>query len=233
MNKVELKTKDQTTMTCYFSEPKTKVQAGVIILQEAFGVNAHIQELTLKFAKEGYLAIAPELYHRTAESGWTCDYNNFKAAENHFSAINENGIIEDVGACYDWIHERYQIQEIASIGYCMGGRASFIANSSVPLKAAISYYGGRIVPNYLSLASSQRAPLLFFWGGQDTGIPQEQIRSLTEALTASKKTYTNIVISDAGHGFSTDDRASFHPLASQLAWATSLEFLKINLVTKN
>ncbi len=232
MKTISLKVSSQTQMTCHVSEPKQTARAAVIVLQEAFGVNDHVQKLTERFAGEGYLAIAPELYHRTAPPGWTCDYKDFKtAAEPHFAGISERGLIEDVRACYDWAVDAHKIKSIGCTGYCMGGRASFIANSEVPLTAAVSYYGGRIVPSHIHLSAKQIAPLLFFWGGKDANILPDQIRRLNESLTEAKKPFTNIVISDADHGFFTDDRSSYNPIASRLAWATTMEFFKIHLLS--
>jgi carboxymethylenebutenolidase len=232
MQKIQLKTLEQTEMTCFFEEPHGQsARAAVIVLQEAFGVNEHIQNIVKSFAKQGYLAIAPELYHRTAPSGWTCGYTEFNLAGPHFSAIHEDGVIADVQTCYDWLKGR-SIERVATIGFCLGGRASFLANSKVPLDAAISFYGGGISPKYLLLAERQIAPLLFFWGGKDKHILSDQIQDLKSALTLANRSFVNIEMADADHGFFCDQRPVFHRASADLAWATTLEFLKQNLTAK-
>jgi carboxymethylenebutenolidase len=228
MQKIELKTSDQSSMTCYFEDPKAQALGGIIVLQEAFGVNEHIQNIVKSFSEQGYLAIAPELYHRTAPSGWVCGYQEFNLAGPHFSSINESGIIADVQACFEWLNLR-EIQNIATVGYCLGGRASFISNSQVPLKAAVSYYGGGIAPKFLSLAEKQIAPLLFFWGGKDKHILVEQIQNLKLALSQAERPFVSVEIAAADHGFFCDQRPAFHRASAELSWATTIEFLKQNL----
>ncbi len=229
MKKIQVQTADQSQMTCVVGEPQSSPRAGLILLPEAFGVNLHIQDLVKRFANEGFLTIAPELYHRTAPSGWTCGYGEFHLVSPHLSAVNEAGITADVEACFDWLKSK-GVNAVASIGYCLGGRASFVANSKVSLKAAISYYGGAIAPQYLHLAEKQNAPILFFWGGKDKHIPPEQIRTVTDALTKVGKSFVNIEISDADHGFFCDQRPAFNRKAADLSWTTSLQFLKQHLV---
>jgi len=232
MKSISLKVIDKpksTEMMCYVSEPKTKAKAGIIVLQEAFGVNNHIKDLTKRFAEEGYVAIAPELYHRTAPVGWTCDYQDFTPARPHISALKEDGTVADVQACFDWLTTSANLSAVACVGYCLGGRAAFISNSKIPLKAAISYYGGRIAPDHLNLAAKQIAPLLFFWGGQDKHIPPEQIHTVMAALSEAKKSFINVEISYADHGFFCDERGTYNKAAAQLSWTTTIEFLKSHM----
>jgi carboxymethylenebutenolidase len=100
-----------------------------------------------------------------------------------------------------------------------------VANSALPFKAAISFYGGRIAPDLLPRAPELHAPMLFFWGGLDTHIPPEQIRAVTDTLTQAKKTFVNVEISDAGHGFFCDAREAYKETAARQAWTLSLSFL--------
>jgi carboxymethylenebutenolidase len=107
----------------------------------------------------------------------------------------------------------------------MGGRMSFLAASTVPLRAAISFYGGGIAPALLPRAANLSAPMLLFWGGLDKHIPPEQIRTVLDELKRVGKTYVNVEISDADHGFFCDARASYNAIAADLAWMLSLKFL--------
>ncbi|MBC7465677.1 MAG: dienelactone hydrolase family protein [Bdellovibrio sp.] len=226
MEEITLSIADGSKMRAYVARSEKKPTAAVIVFQEAFGVNHHIKDLAKRFAANGYLAIAPELYHRTAPAGFTVGYNEFAAVGNHFSAINENDIHDDAQACFDWLTKMENIKTVSTVGHCLGGRVSFIANATLPLACAISYYGGRIAPGYLHLAKTQKSPLLFFWGGLDQHIPNDQIQDINHALTESKKKFTCVQISDADHGFFCDERASYNAVAAREAWALTLQFLK-------
>jgi carboxymethylenebutenolidase len=185
-----------------------------------------MKRLTQDFANDGYLSVSPELYHRTAAPGFTLSYTDFQTqALPHFSAMTPEGMIHDVQGCYDWLKSEDQQLPVAAIGYCMGGRVAYIANSSVNLSCAISYYGGRIVPAHLDLAEKQKSPILFIWGGLDKGIPTEQIQSLNKAMTAAQKNFICLEFSKADHGFSCDERPSFNKIATEQAHAITSQFL--------
>ena len=119
-------------------------------------------------------------------------------------------------------------EAVGTVGFCLGGRVSYVANTFLPLKAAISFYGGGI-NNLLSRASNMHAPHLFFWGGKDKHIKREHITALDETLSAAGKEFINVLFSDADHGFFCDKRAAYHPKAAGEAWELMRAFLKNNL----
>ena len=224
---VALLVSDSTTMNAFVATPADGGQLpGLIVFQEAFGVNPHIRDVTQRFAKQGYVAIAPELFHRSGP-GFEGAYDNFPACLPHMQALTPEGLISDARAAFDWLQKNPRVSpnRTASVGFCMGGRVSFLTNSAVPLKAAISFYGGGLGPVLLPRARQLHAPMLFFWGGLDSHIPPEQIRSLLDAMTEAKKTYVNVEFSDADHGFFCDARRSYKETAAQQAWDLSLRFL--------
>jgi len=227
--KITLQVADGTQMDAYVSRPEKQGSSipGLIVLQEAFGVNAHIRKVADRFAEQGYLAIAPELFHRTAR-GFEGDYNNFNSVTPHMRAMTTEGAEADLRATFEWLKKQPAVQadSISSVGYCMGGRISFLANAILPLRAAASYYGGGIAPGLLDRAPTLHAPMLFFWGELDKHIPPEQRAAVIGSLEKAGKQYVNVEFSDAGHGFNCDERASFQPRASRRAWALLLEFLK-------
>jgi carboxymethylenebutenolidase len=108
----------------------------------------------------------------------------------------------------------------------MGARASFVANSVLPLRSAVSFYGGGIAPGLLDCAEKQHGPLLLFCGGLDKNITMEHRKATTDALTAAHKSYVNVAFAQANHGFFCDERASYHPDAARQSWALTLEFLR-------
>jgi carboxymethylenebutenolidase len=222
---IDLAVGDGTTMRAYVAAPQEATSTparGLLVFQEAFGVNAHIRDVTDRFAAQGFLAIAPELFHRTAP-GFDCAYTDFPKAVPQLEAITEQGLDADTRAAYGWLEKKVG-GNIASVGYCLGGRVSFVANSGLPLKAAVSYYGGRI-PTVLHRATTLNAPMLFFWGGLDHHIPEEQHQQVIKGVRDANKTFVDVVFSSADHGFFCDARTSFHPAAAAQAWALTLAFL--------
>jgi carboxymethylenebutenolidase len=225
--KVTLQVADGTTMNAFVASPGDAGKfPGLLVFQEAFGVNPHIRDVTQRFAKQGYVAIAAELFHRSGP-GFEGTYDNFPACMPHMQALTPDGLTKDVQAAFDWLQKSPRVLPncTASVGFCMGGRVSFLANSAVPLKAAISFYGGGIAPALLHRASEIHAPMLFFWGALDSHIPADQIRSVIDAMKEAKKTYVTVEFSDADHGFFCDARASYKETAAKQAWDLSLRFL--------
>jgi carboxymethylenebutenolidase len=232
-NYVELPVADGTIMYAYTAQPSGKgLFPGLLLFQEAFGVNHHIRNLADRFAAEGYVVIAPELFHRTASRGFEGNYTDFTSVAPHMQALKEELTEQDVRSAYDWLQNNPNVQKgnIASTGYCMGGRVSFLANAILPLKAALSYYGGRIAPDLVKRAPSLHAPMLFFWGGLDKHIPAEQISAVMGELKAAGKNFINVEISYADHGFFCDEKASYNPKAAAEAWALTLSFLQQTLI---
>lgn len=227
-DKPTLRVSDGSSMNAYVARPDdSSSHPGIIVLQEAFGVNSHIRNVCDRFAAEGYVAIAPELFHRTAP-GFEGDYNNFPSVMPHMQRMTNEGAAVDLSAAFEWLHSQKNLQQdhIFSVGYCMGGRMSFLANATLPLNAAASFYGGGIAPGLLDRASQLHGPMLFCWGGLDKHIPHEQRQAVTDALRKAGKTYVNVEFSDADHGFNCDERASYQPRAARQSWALLLEFLR-------
>jgi carboxymethylenebutenolidase len=227
--KVELAVADGTRMAAYVARPEQSgPHPGLLVFQEAFGVNHHIRNVTERFAAEGYVAIAPELFHRTAPTGFEVSYTDLAAIMPHLQAVKTETAEADIHAAYEWLRTNVEVKanEISSVGFCLGGRVSFIANSVIPLYAAVSFYGGGIAPGLLDRAAKLHAPSLFIWGGLDKRITPEQRQAVTEALSAEKKVYVNVEFSNADHGFFCDERAAYEPHSARQAWALTLEFLR-------
>jgi carboxymethylenebutenolidase len=207
-NWVSLPVADGTTMRAYVAKPQEgRPRAGLLVFQEAFGVNAHIRDITERFAREGYHSLAPELFHRTGP-GFEGDYTNFEVAMPHVRALREQDLEADARAAYAWLDASLGTAgtPIACIGFCMGGRVSFLTNSLLPVKAAVSFYGGGIAPNpmiagLLSRAGDLHGPQLLFWGGLDRHIGPEQTQAVSEALRKAGKPFVNVEFADADHGF--------------------------------
>jgi carboxymethylenebutenolidase len=223
---------DGTSMQVYTVIPEgTGPFPAIILGQEAWGVNKHIRSVADRLGSEGFVVIAPELFHRTAPTGFeSSDYADFSAVMPHFQGVNLETIQHDVKASYDWLVAQAGVikDKIASMGFCIGGRVAFIANATLPLAAGISYYGGG-ADQLAHLSPGLHGAHLFFWGGLDTHIPQEARKTIIDSVEAAGKSYINVVISYADHGFNCDVRASYNKDAAAEAWALSLAFLRNKL----
>lgn len=225
---ITLNVADGTTMSAYVATPEGTAKApAMMVFQEIFGVNPNIRDIAERFARIGYVAIAPELFHRTAP-GFVGPYSDLQACMPHMQAMTPDGNIADARAAYDWLQKnpRVAANATASIGFCMGGRVSFLANSALPLSAAISFYGTAIAPGFLSRAAQQHGPALFFWGGLDARITRDQTRAVVDAMTEAKKTFVNVDFSDADHGFFCDARANYKETAAKQAWELLVKFVE-------
>jgi carboxymethylenebutenolidase len=228
---VSLTVGDGTTMAAVVARPQSGGPwPGLLVLQEAFGVNAHIRDVTRRFAAQGYVAIAPELFHRTGP-GFQGSYGDFDAVRAHIGALTEDGLRDDVTTAYDWLGTQATVKPgaIAAVGFCLGGRVAFLANAALPLSAAVSFYGAGIAPALLAHAAGLHGSMLFFWGGRDQHIDAAQRRAVVDALTTAGRPFMNVEIADADHGFFCDQRPSYHAVAAGLAWDLTLAFLRTHL----
>jgi carboxymethylenebutenolidase len=224
---ISLNISDGTSMAAYAARPEVKGEfPGIIVFQEAFGVNSHIRDITDRFAHEGFIAVAPELFHRTAH-GFEGNYNDFDGVRKHVHAVTIEGLSADIIAVNEWLKNDAMLlkDQIVAIGFCMGGRVSFLANSLLDLKASVSFYGGGIDSTLLDKTPGISAPVLLCWGGKDTHILKENRNKVTDALEQNNKSFVNAVFSEAGHGFNCDQRDGYNPDAAKQAWALSKSFI--------
>ncbi len=230
-NYITLNVSDGTEMAAFTAFPNSTSGKlpGIMVFQEAFGVNEHMRKVTERFAAAGYAAICPELFHRTAPVGFEASYTDFDTVRQHIYAMSQTNIEEDVRATWDWLSSQTNVdaERIYCVGYCLGGRVSFITNSILPVKGSVSYYGGGI-DNMIDRCANLHAKQLFYWGGLDQHIKSENIHTTLKAMEAAGKDFLNVKISYADHGFNCDARASYNKAASEEAWALTLAFLANN-----
>jgi carboxymethylenebutenolidase len=219
----ELAVSDGSNMAAYTAQPEAGAGRGVIVLQEAFGVNAHIQDVARRFAELGYWAIAPDLFHRTA-ARFEGDYSDFRKSLPHTQAVTLEGLAADLHAAHDWL-SGHGIAEVAAVGFCMGGRVAVRAAQVLPLRAAASFYGGNLASLGDTVAEIG-APLLLVWGDRDTHIPPEQRAAFVQRLRENGKSFVECTFSRGGHGFFCDQRESYEPESAREAWALLTAFLQ-------
>lgn len=210
----------------------------VIVIQEAFGVNEHIREVTDRFAQAGYDAVAPELFHRVGSP--EVDYDNFPDAMAAMATLNAEDITSDLGAAAAFVADAgYGARSVGIVGYCMGATVTFYAATLGLVGAAASFYGGGIDAGrfgfapLLELAAHLESHWIGLYGDLDKGIPVAQVEALRAATAASAVDTEVVRYHDAEHGFHCDARpAVFHPTAAADAHQRTLDFFAAHLSDK-
>ncbi|MET7339200.1 dienelactone hydrolase family protein [Nonomuraea sp. NPDC005650] len=228
---LELSTRDGL-MRVYRVRPADPItpRAAVMVLQEAFGVNDHIRDVTHRVAAEGYLALAPELFHRTG--GGAVDYTDRDTAMALIDALSPEEITTDIHAVLDHLdeHEHIPPQRCASIGFCFGGRAAVTAATSTPeLGATVAFYGPGVVAGphaVLDRLANITGAVLMIVGDQDPTIPaahRDQIRAAADSAGVDLRLE---VFPGAGHAFHCDARPTLYRAdAAAKAWQMTMSLL--------
>ena len=223
---VQLKAADGHELSAYVAKPEGKAIGALVVVQEIFGVNAHIRSVVDRYAKDGFVTIAPALFDRS-EKGVELKYEgeDMKKAFELYQKLNPATALLDVAAAFK--HVNAEGAKVGVIGYCYGGLMSWLSATRGPSvgmtpACTVGYYAGGIG----NVAAEQPScPVMLHFGGKDTHIGPEQI----EAVRAAHPDVKIFLYDDAEHGFSCDARGSFNPEAAQLARQRSLEFLKVHI----
>jgi carboxymethylenebutenolidase len=221
-----------------YASGRTDAPRAVIVLQEAFGVNNHIRGVADRFADEGYLAVAPQLFHRDGSP--EIAYDDFASAMPFMANLSAQGLTNDLNATTDFLATLgFHAPNIAALGFCMGGTVSFFAATLGTVGAAASFYGGGVatgrfgLPALVELAADLTCPWLGLYGDLDQSIPVEQVEALRVATNAVSVTTEIVRYADAGHGFHCDARPeSFNDAAASDARARALAFFAAHLCDK-
>lgn len=205
----------------------------VLIVQEIFGVHEHIKDVCRRFAKLGYLAVAPELYARQGDVSKLSDIDEIRKV---VSKVPDAQVLADLDAAVAWAKATRQgdVDKLGITGFCWGGRIVWLyAAHSVQLKVGVAWYG-RLVGKAsdlqskypINVAASLKAPVLGLYGGNDQGIPLETIEQMRAALQAAKSPSEIIVYPDTPHAFYADYRASYRKEAAEDGWNRLQEWFK-------
>lgn len=205
----QLQAADGHKFDAYIAQPTGEPKAGIVVLQEIFGVNAHIRSVADGFAQAGYLAIAPALFDR-AQRDVELEYNaeTMQKGMQLVQKLDLDKTLSDVNAAIQYLRE-HGARKVGVVGYCWGGTLAWVSNARLHPDATVSYYAGGI-QNHIQEKST--CPAIFHFGLLDTHIPQtvvEQVRH--EYPGFSVFTY------DADHGFNCDARSSYNAPAAKLA----------------
>ena len=214
----------------YLAKPTGVPGIGVVVMMEAFGLNGFVKGVCERFARAGYMALAPDIYH-----GDTFDYADREGAIARLNEVDDDVAMREVGDSLDMLASQgARDGRLAVIGFCMGGRLAFLANAvhGQRLAASISFYGGGIAPAVprgrrkplLDRVDALSAPQLLIYGARDASIASEEHARVAKALSDANKRYTLAVLPDAPHAFATFDRDSYHPQAAEAAWRIAFAF---------
>ena len=210
-------------------------QQGILLFQEAFGVNGHIRRVAERLARAGYTVAAPELFHRTG-AGLQFGYGDFEHVRPVMAQLTNARVLMDARAACEALEAQPGIdpRRIAAVGFCLGGFAAALTACHLPVAAAVSFYGGGIArarPGFglaplLEDFAGLAGPALFVFGDQDQGIPPADVEAIRSRLRALGKPHEIAVYPGAGHGFFCDERPAYHPAAAEQAWTRTLHWLE-------
>jgi carboxymethylenebutenolidase len=210
--------KDGHEFQAYLAAPERRSRGAVVIIQEIFGVNSHIRDVTDSFAAEGYTAVAPAMFDRIRR-GIELGYSQAEMQEGRGYAqqLKVENVLKDLNAAVAVVRRSGRV---GSVGYCWGGKMSYLAACELSLACAVVYYGK--VTDFID--KQPRCPMMYHFGTQDKSIPLSDVEKIRQAHPQG-----SFFEYEAGHGFSCEPRSSFNADAAKLARERTLEFLSQRL----
>ena len=206
-----------------------EARPAILVFMEIFGINAHIRDIAERLAREGYVALAPDYFHRTGP-GVDYEYNEegMERGMALLAALQADEMISDVNAAIAWLESRADVQSgrVAAIGFCIGGHLAYLSACETSVCCVASFYGGGVAaPEGPGGAQSTigRTPkikgrVLCLFGDKDGYIPSDQVEAIAAALEAAGVNHETVVYPGADHGFFCDQRESYQEAAATDAW---------------
>lgn len=228
---LQITTTGGESMGAYLAKPEGDGPfPAVLVFMEIFGVNDHIRDVTRRVAAEGYVALAPDYFHRTGP-GMQLAYDEAGMAEGmaHLQKLSADQMISDAQDAITALKARSDVRgdRLGAMGFCIGGHMTFLVAATCEITAAASYYGGAIAaaeglgggPSTLSRASGIRGQIQCFFGEQDGMIPEDQVAAIRAELAGAGIDHGVTVYPGADHGFNCDQRGSYNADAAADAWS--------------
>jgi len=224
------------TIPAYRAQPaKGKNFPVILVIQEIFGVHAHIQDVCRRLAKLGYLAIAPELFYRQGDVSKLADIAQIRPI---VSKVPDAQVFADLDATVEWATKSAQgdIQKLGITGFCWGGRITWLYAAHNPkVKAGVAWYGRlvgestELTPKHpIDIAKNLQVPILGLYGGKDTGIPLDTVEQMREQLKGGNVNSEIVVYPDAPHAFNADYRPSYRQKEAEDGWKRLKAWFKKN-----
>ena len=234
-----------TNLPAYVARPAASGRyAAVIVVSEVFGVHEHIRDLCRRFAKLGYVAIAPAFFFRNDPDNQLARTEDFGLIQKIVGAARNEQVMGDVGATLHWLQDQSFVdrKRLAITGFCWGGAVVWMASARFPeLKAGAAWYGRLSHPPAagfmgddqrawpLDVTAELHAPVLGLYGGKDQGIPVTDVEKMRAALKAAGQSGSQLVVyPDAQHGFNADYRSSYNAAAATDGWNRMLAHFAAN-----
>jgi carboxymethylenebutenolidase len=225
---------DGQAVPVYRAQPAGKTNLPVLlVISEIFGVHEHIADVARRFAKLGYLAIAPDLFVRQGDA--TKVQEMATLMKDIISKTPDAQVMSDLDACVAWARQNNgNIDKLGITGFCWGGRITWLYSAHNPrVKAGVAWYGrltgdanANSPKHPVDIAPTLTVPVLGLYGGKDTGIPQESIEKMKAALAKGKSGSTFVVYADAGHAFHADYRPSYVEKDAKDGWTRATAWFK-------
>jgi carboxymethylenebutenolidase len=223
-----------SAMNVYESEPDGTARGAVVVIQEAFGVNEHIEEVCRRFSAAGYKAVAPHLFHRSGDA--VIPYDDMQAVMPHMGALTREGLDADVDATLGHLAGAgFSGDKVGIVGFCLGGSVVMLAAARHALGAAVTFYGGGVatgrfgMPPLIELAPDLKTPWLGIFGDADQSIPTDQVEALREAAKKASVPTEVVRYPEAQHGFHCDARDSYHEVSAKDAWQRTLAWFDAHI----
>ena len=225
---ITLTAADGFTFPAYVAEPQGQPKAAIVVLQEIFGVNSHIQDVTDRYAAQGYLAIAPATFERVkrdVDLGYNeAGMNEGIALKAAVTALPGEGVMQDIQAAIDHAAKTSGGKKVGLTGFCWGGLLTWQAATKLGgLSAAVPYYGGGMVAE-AEIARHSKVPVIAHFSDHDHSVPMEGVEAFKEAHPEVEAYLYN-----ADHGFNCDQRGAYNAEAAKLANERTLAFFAKNL----
>ena len=218
LEQIQLHSSDGAVISAYQALPGGTINAGLVVVQEIFGVNAHIRQVCEQYAQLGYAVIAPAFFDRV-RPGVELDYTeaDFATGRELAGQVGFDAALRDVQAAAKalTVHGK-----VGVVGYCWGGTVAFLAATRLGLPA-VSYYGARTVP---FLHEHPQAPLMFHFGERDGSIPAEHVEAVRKAVPQAR-----VHVYPTGHAFNRHGHKDCHVTSAEVALQRSLDFFETHL----
>lgn len=225
---------DGQELPVYRAQPKGKTDLPVIlVIPEIFGVHEHIADVTRRFAKLGYLALAPELFFRQGDpKTYTTVVETMRQI---VSKVPDEQVMKDLDACVAWADKSDgNTKKLGITGFCWGGRVTWLYAAHNPrVNAGVAWYGRLVgdktplTPKHpLDIATTLKVPVLGLYGGKDNGIPLDTVEAMRAALAKGDSESKFVIYPEAGHAFHADYRPSYVEADARDAWNRCLNWFK-------
>ncbi len=214
MSMLQLRASDGHTLSAYMAAPEGKPRGGVVVIQEVFGLNSHIKRVAEQYAALGYIAVAPALFDRIRRHV-DLPYTDVQAGIDLVKKTTDEGVLADVRAAVDAVAHAGRT---GVVGFCWGGRVTYLAACRINVAAAVPYYGGGTTQ---LLDETPQCPIMFHFGERDSYIPRTDVEKIRAAVPKGV-----FHLYPAGHGFNCPDRADYDVASARLAFERSSEFFR-------